>query len=191
MTTNDITTLKSFSYEQLAHALYQKGEEDGYPKVTDKTKWRELVISDKLNHIPHTKISAGLGKDEYGSDAFDPVHDRFAEYKTMAIVDDKLRNLLQEEKSKGKKFAPLRVVGVYNGAYKQSALDAYSNVDHYFAVFHKEMCKLIIKVNTDEVIRQLTINNENRGQGKTTNLNSVEINLADTHLYTVAYQNYG
>jgi len=77
---------------------------------------------------------------------------------------------------------------VYIGAYKQTALDAYAEVDHYFGVFHKEQCLLIIKVNTDEVINQLTTNNANRKEGATTNLNSVRINLDDTHLYEEVYK---
>ena len=52
---------QSFSYEQLANALYLKGEQDGFVKVTDKTKWREPVMADKLGHKAHSKISAGAG----------------------------------------------------------------------------------------------------------------------------------
>jgi hypothetical protein len=79
------------------------------------------------------------------------------------------------------------VKGVYNGAYKQSALDAYANIDHYFGIFHKERCLKIVRVNTDEVIRQLTENNNKRKVGATTNCNSVTIKLGDTHLYEEAY----
>ena len=40
---------------------------------------------------------------------------------------------------------------------------------------------------TDEVIRQLTENNNKRKVGATTNCNSVTIKLGDTHLYEEAY----
>lgn len=179
---------ENYTYEELAHALYLKGERNGFQKITDKTKWREPVVSEKLGHIAHTKISAGAGKDEYGSDAFDASTNTYAEYKSQSLNDKELRNLYRESKGNGKTFAPLTVVGVYNGAYKQSALDAYAEVDHYFSVFHKERCLMIIKVNTDEVIRQLTENNNNRKEGATTNLNSVRINLGDTHLYNEVYK---
>ena len=180
---------ETFTYEQFANALYLKGEQDGFEKVTDKTKWRAPVMADKLGHKAHSKISAGAGKDEYGSDAIDLKTARYAEYKSQALKDKELRNLYKESKgNKGKTFSALTVVGVYNGAYKQSALDAYANVDHYFGVFHKEKCLMIIKVDTEEVIRQLTTNNENRKDGATTNLNSVRINLDDTHLYEVVYE---
>ena len=178
---NDVMTLaETLTYEQLASALYLKGEIDGFEKVTDKTKWREPVMADKLGHKAHTKISAGAGKDEYGSDAIDLNTGRYAEYKSQAVKENELRNLYKiANGNKGKPFSALTVTGVYNGAYKQTALDAYANVDHYFGVFHKEQCLLIIKVNTEEVIRQLTTNNENRKDGATTNLNSVRINLDD------------
>ena len=48
------------TYEELAAALYVKGEIDGFHKVTDKTKWREPVMAEKLGHKAHTKISAAL-----------------------------------------------------------------------------------------------------------------------------------
>ena len=186
---NEFTELAmQCSYEQLAHALYLKGEMDGYQKVTDKTKWREPVMAQYLGHNAHEKISAGAGKDEYGLVAFDPATGRYAEYKSSALKEKELRNLYEEPKgNKGKTFAPLTVKGVYNGAYKQSALDAYANIDHYFGIFYKERCLKIVRVNTDEVIRQLTENNNKRKVGATTNCNSVTIKLGDTHLYEEAY----
>jgi len=180
---------ESHTYEELAAALYEKGLRDGYPKITDKTKWREPVMAGKLNHVAHTKISAGAGKDEYGSDAYDKARGMYAEYKSKALVDKDLNNLFQRPKGKkGKRYATLTVGGVYNGAYKQSALDAYANVDHYFGIFYKEQCVLIIKPNTDEVMKQLTENNAKRKPGATTNLSTVSINLSDTNKYEVAYK---
>lgn len=182
---------EQLSYEELAAALYVKGELDGFHKVTDKTKWREPVMAEKLKHVAHSKISAGAGSDEYGSDAWDPSREKFAEYKSKAIEDKQLNNLFQRIRyaKTGKRFSSLKVEGVYNGAYKQSALDAYAEVDHYYGVFYKETCMLIIRPNTDEVIRQLTYNNNRRKPGQTTNLNTVKIDLADKSLYTVVYQN--
>jgi len=178
---------EQFTYEQLASALYLKGLRDGYPKVTDKTKWREPVMAEKLGHIAHKKISAGAGKDEYGSDAYDPVNEKYAEYKTKAVNDRELNNLFERPRGK-KNYAPLKVSGVYNGAYKESAMVAYETVDHYFGVFYREECVLIIKPKTEEVIRQLRYNNDNRKPGKTTNLNSVVIDLGRQDLYDVAYK---
>ena len=189
-TENYIMSLaKTLTFEQIASALYLKGEQEGYEKITDKTKWREPVMADKLGHKAHTKISAGAGKDEYGSDAIDLNSGSYAEFKSQTLKENELRNLYKVAKgNKGKTFSALTVTGDNNGAYKQTALDAYANVDHYFGVFHKEQCLLIIKVNTEEVMRQLTTNNENRKDGATTNLNSVRINLDDTHLYEEVYK---
>ncbi len=179
--------LSKYSYEQLANALYEKGEVDGISKVTDKTKWRECVMAEKLKHKVHKKISAGAGKLEYGSDAKDK--NRYAEYKSKAIVETNLKNLLEKTKSKRKNtfFAPFVLVGIYNGAYTKKAIDKYSKIDHYFGIFYKELCVLIIKVDTKYVINSLR-----KGltkSGKTTNLNTVSVNLGDTKLYNVAYKN--
>jgi len=178
---------EEYTYEQLAAALYLKGIRDGYPKVTDKTKWREPVMAEKLGHIAHKKISAGAGKDEYGSDAFDSVNEKYAEYKTKSLNDKELNNLFERPRG-NKKYTPLKVSGVYNGAYKESAMNAYKDVDHYFGLFYREECVLIIKPKTEEVIHQLRYNNNNRKPGKTTNLNSVVIDLGQKNLYDIAYK---
>ena len=179
---------QSLSYEQLAAALYMKGESDGYHKVTDKTKWREPVMAEKLNHVAHEKISAGAGKDEYGSDAYDSETGMYAEYKSQAIVDKQLNNLFERPLREGN-YVPLKIVGVYNGAYKPEAVQAYSEIDHYFGVFYKELCVMIIKPKTEEVISQLESNNSKRKPGSTTNLNSVVIDLAKKSMYNVVYKN--
>ena len=184
-------TFKDYTYEELANMLYLKGEEDGYSKITDKTKWREPVIADKLGHTAHKKISAGSGTLEYGSDAKDEISNVYAEYKSKAVTDGEVRNLLERVRNvkTGKKFAPLKVSGVYNGAYTTNAIDKYSKIDHYFGVFFKELCVLIIKVNTEYVIETLKKGMEKMTEGKTKNLNTVEVPLGDTHLYEVAYKN--
>lgn len=177
-----------YTFEELSSALYRKGEGEGYHKVTDKTKWREPVMAEKLEHVAHTKISAGKDSDKYGSDAYDASTGSMAEYKTKALDDKELRNLFQSPKPRGGNYVPLTISGVYNGAYKDSAIEAYSHIDHYFGVFYKELCVLIIQVNTEEVIRQLTFNHENRAVGQSTNLNTVKIKLSDKSLYRVAFR---
>jgi len=177
--------LLSLSYEELANALYMKGKMDGYSKVTDKTKWREPVMADKLGHIAHTKISAGLNSDEYGSDAYDPTNKIYAEYKTTAISDDdeaSIRKILNMPSKSGRTVKAATIGGVYNGAYKDSAIEAYSKIDHYFGIFFEEICVLIAKIPTDEVIRQLTHNNQNRKVGATTNLSTVSVPLSDAEI---------
>lgn len=186
--------LTQYSYEELAHALYMKGEAAGYHKITDKTKWREAVIADKLNHIAYKKISAGKNSEKYGADATNPVSQKQGEYKTQAIDDNDLRNLLQQPKynKKGTKYAPLKVSGVYNGAYTYEAIDSYEKHEHYFGVFYKELCVLIIKVETKEVTRQLReelVRREAKSKKGTTNCNTVKIGLNQKHLYEVAWRN--
>ena len=182
MTNIDIANI---SYEDLAHALYIKGMKDGYKKVTDKTKWREPVMADKLGHIAHTAISAGAGSDEYGSDAYDAKNKIYAEYKTTSISDGDeatLRKLLNLPSKSGRKVKEFGIGGIYNGAYKQSAIDAYSKIDHYFGVFYQERCVLIAKIPTDIVIEQLTHNNNNRKAGQSTNLSGVGVPLSQAEI---------
>lgn len=180
--------------EDLAHALYIKGESLGYHNITDKTKWREVVMADWLGHQAHPKISAGAGSENYGSDATNPETSLKAEYKSQALCKKKIRNLLQIPRSENsvKTFAPLRVTGVYNGAYKTEAVDAYRNCEHYFGIFHKEQCLLIVKPHTDEVCDTLNEEIERResnGKAGTSNLNSVSVDLSKTETYEVAYVN--
>ena len=185
--------IHQYTLEEIATALYRKMEDIGHPKGTDKTKWREPVMAEKLGHIAHTKISAGKGKDEYGSDATTQEKKR-AEYKSKALSEKDLNNLLERAygKKKQKNYAPLTISGVYNGYnsnYKTASVE-YAKIEHYFGVFYKEKCVLIIKVNTDYVMNTLNANYEayiKKGSG-TTNLNTVSVNLGNTDLYTVAYK---
>lgn len=195
---SDPEALTQLPYETLAHALYAKGKRDGYQKITDKTKWREAVTASKIaGHTAHAKISAGAKSPKYGSDAFDEAGGKMAEYKSIAVDGTKVRNLLrktQTRKGKGNtRYAPLAVGGVYNGAYTHDAIDKYALNDHYFSIFFEELCVLIIKPNTDVVIAQLRTNLDktlSKTGRKTTNLNTVTINLVDDRAsYDVAYIN--
>lgn len=184
--------LTQFSYEQLAHALYAKGKAAGFHKITDKTKWRELVMAEKLGHACFPKISAGKHSDRYGADA-DTQTGLKAEYKSSAIEDRQLRNLLKQPRGqRGTTYAPLTVGGVYNGAYTYKAVDSYRQHQHYFGIFYEELCVLIIRVHGQEVDRQLREELDRRSKlvrPGSTNLNTVSINLDRTDLYEVAYRN--
>lgn len=185
--------LTQFSFEELANALYRKGKAAGFHKITDKTKWREPVMADKLGHQAFTKISAGKNSDKYGADADNPATGKKAEYKSAALEDRQLRNLLKLPKgNKGKTFSSFTAGGVYNGAYSHAAVDRYQDHEHYFGLFYEELCVLIIRVKNSEVERQLREEIDRRAEkatGGSTNLNTVSINLDHTHLYEVAYKN--
>ena len=182
---NDFT---NYTFQQLAHALYMKGKAAGISKITDKTLWRQFSMAEILGHEAHKKQSAGLGKLEYGSDAKDGKI--YAEYKSNAIEDENLKNLLEKTRSirTGSTYAPLSVDGIYNGAYTKEAINKYSKIDHYFGVFYEEICVLIIKVNTKYVIKTLRNGMLKMTEGKTKNLNTVKVNLGDTHLYEEVYK---
>ena len=149
-------------------------------------------MAEKLGHTAHAKISAGKGSDDYGSDAT-AANGKKAEYKSNAIDDTNLRNLLQLPKgNKGKTFAAMKISGVYNGynSNYETASVKYAAIDHYFGVFYKERCVLVIKPHTDEVMNQLNANYAKFASKKsgTTNLNTVTINLSETDKYEVAYK---
>jgi len=180
-----------YTFEELAAALYRKGKQAGYHKITDKTKWREPVMAEKLGHKAFEKISAGKDSDKYGADAINESTGVMSEYKTKAIEDAELRNLLELPKSGGRRFAPLTVGGVYNGAYSHDIIDTYANKDHCFGIFYEEQCVLIIKPHTEEVLRQLHEEIDRREQSAkkgSTNLNTVSIKLDRTDLYEVVYK---
>jgi hypothetical protein len=171
------------------------GKQLGYNKVTDKSKWREPIMAGKLGHKAFFKISAGKNSDKYGADAIDLKTGKMAEYKSKAIEDKEIRNFLEKVKNKktNKKYSTLVLSGVYNGAYTHEAIDRYENIDHYFGVFHDETCVLIIRPDQNEVIGQLRAEVNKRlakgAKNKTTNLNTVKINLGDKHLYKVVWKN--
>jgi hypothetical protein len=190
----DKIDLTQFTYEDLAHALYVKGESQGFSKVTDKTKWRELVMAEKLGHHAFPKISAGRDTPNYGADADNLKSGTKAEYKSQALEKKQLRNLLRLTKSKrtNTAYTALVVSGVYNGAYTYSAIDSYQDKEHYFGIFYQELCVLILRIHNTEVDRQLREELDRRAASEksgSTNLNSVRISLNDTALYEVAYRN--
>lgn len=179
--------LTDYTFEELAHAIYLKGESSGISKITDKTKWREAVAAEKLGHTVFPKISAGNDPNKKGADAHDANRKKH-EYKSVALNDDQLKNLFEEQYGRNR-YKPLTVQGVYNGAYTDEAIDSYNDIGHWITIFHKEICVLCIKVNTDEVIKQLTKGHRDRRLGATTNCNTVSINLKDKNLYEVGYKN--
>ena len=187
---NNLENLISCTYEELAHALYIKGERDGVQKITDKTQWREFVIAEKLGHKAFDKISAGAGSEKYGADAYE-ANGKTAEYKSKAVNDDEVRNLTEKIKYQrtGETYVPLKVPGIYNGAnHSEGAIPAYSKHNHYFGVFWKEKCVMVIKPHTEYVIETLTENKKKWKPGKTTNLNTVTVDLRDTSTYEVAFK---
>jgi hypothetical protein len=187
----DADLIEQIAYH--AQMLATLGKKAGIHKITDKTKWRELVMAGKLNHQAFEKISAGKKSAKYGADAFDSNANKMAEYKSSAIEDKDLKNLLQKVKSKktGTRYNSLTIGGVYNGAYNHESVDRYAFHDHYFGIFYDERCLLIIKPHTEYVISILRDGvNKMIAKGKgTTNLNTVKVNLKDSHLYDIVYRN--
>jgi len=202
---------KTQSIEELAHTLHVRLSEKGIQNGTDKTKWREYIMAEKLGHTVHRKISSGKLGEGYGSDAFiPPTPNRAtrrklqkklgAEYKTQVLTQDQIKNLLGEIKvlknGSTHTYTPLTIRGVYNGfnSNYEVANVKYAEIQHYFGLFYEERVVLIIKVDTDYVMESLNLNYRKwlevhkSGNRKTTNLNTVSVNLGDTHLYEIAWK---
>ena len=200
VTTLEHTTLGSisatdFTLSQLSLLLFEKGLLLGFDNVFDKTKIREIMVAEKLGHNVHSTVIAGKGTINYGSDATDPVTGKKAEYKSQTLRSKDLRNLFQEIKypKKGVKFAPLTLIGMYNGFNSnfESASVEYEKVDHYFSLFWRENPVAIYHIDTDYVMNML-IDNYNKwdsnGRQGTSNCNSVKIQLeSQSDYYTVKY----
>jgi hypothetical protein len=122
------------------------------------------------------------------------------EYKSQVLTTKQIKNLRGEVKKlkngSSHTYTPLTIRGVYNGfnINYEVANQKYSEIQHYFGLFYQEMLVLIIKVNTDYVMESLNLNyrkwleGQKSGNRKTTNLNTVSVNLGDTHLYEVAWK---
>ena len=187
--------VEDMTLEQLARALYVRMETMGYKKGTDKTKWREVVVADILGHNAHATISSGTSDSSvnYGSDATTADGTK-AEYKSMAIEDDQLRNLYQEQKTAKTKYVSLTAVAFYNGyiSNRDTAFPKYIDIEHYIGVFYKEECLAITKVKTDVVMDQLE-NAYNKwvskGRKGTTNCARVDVKLGDAETNEIVYWN--
>ena len=202
------TTIKStidlseFSYEDLAHALYKRGERAGFHKITDKTKWREAIMAEILGHVAFKRISGGRHTKNYGADAVmngevinddDDDQRLLAEYKSHVITLRQIKNLRNHIKNPrtGSRYAALTILGIYNSIYSYEALDRIRNHEHFFGIFAEERCLQIIQPHKHVVLEQLGREIQKRELAnkpvRTTNLNTVKINLAHTDLYNIVY----
>ena len=200
ITTLEHTTLgtisaSDFTLSQLSLLLFEKGLLLGFDNVFDKTKIREIMVAEKLGHNVHSTVIAGKGTINYGSDATDPVTGKKAEYKSQTLRSKDLRNLFQEIRypKSGKKFAPLTLIGMYNGFNSnfESASVEYEKVDHYFSLFWRENPVAIYQIDTDYVMNALIDNYnhwDSNGRQGTSNCNSVKIQLEyQSDYYTTKY----
>lgn len=174
--------LMEYSFEQLAHAMFKKGELEGYPNVMAKNKWREVIMADHLGHDVFKKTSSGRKTIGYGADAVS-VDGKTVEYKSSSLSVDQYMRLLDQR--------PITVSGIYNGAYTLDSIIEYQNHDHYFGLFFEERCLMILQVDTTHVIDTLFENLYTKSMkvGKTTNLNTVSIKLTESSKYEIAYDN--
>ena len=127
----------------------------GFPNILDKYKWREVIMAENLNHVAHDKGSAGANTDNYASDATAPNGEK-VEYKTKNLQDENIRKIIDGVLG----INDFTVSGVYNGAYKEGAIEKYWEISHEFGVFNQEELIFSVKPNIETVTGQLTENRD-------------------------------
>ena len=159
----------------------------GIENIFDKYKYREVQVASVLGHKVFIGASGGKQEtnDNFGADATDQ-NGKKAEYKSMTVDQKDLDKLL----GNNRRGTTLKVGGVYNGAYKDTSIEAYREIDHYFSVHYKGVVVAIAKVNTDHVCDTLTKNNNKRikenkrraaadEDAATTNCNTVKVEFTE------------
>ena len=156
-------------FTMLISKCAKMGVEFGFDNVFDKYKWREVAMGSILGHTVFAGASGGRHIETYGADALEADGAK-AEYKTCTESDNWVEKI--------KKRRHYRVTMVYNGAYKDEAIDAYADVKHYVGVFtNTGRCVAIALVDTDYVVKTLRHNHVNRKPGTTTNCNGVAVDF--------------
>jgi hypothetical protein len=182
---NEIIKANGFSLQEIISAAVIAAKENGQENIFSHYKFREIALAELLGHKAHDKVSNGDGR---GSDAISP-EGVFCEYKS--VKDNHQIYDLYKGKIKNKRKKQLKISMVYNGAYSLEKIEAYKKVDHYAGLFNElEEPVLVLKVKTSHVIETLTKNLEKMKGGKTTNFNSIHIDLfseADKEFYEVVY----
>jgi hypothetical protein len=176
--------LEDIPLEEAIEFVTRIAEAKGHRRIFSHYKFREIITADKLLHRVHEKVSNAEGR---GSDATESCGKQ-AEYKTKA--DD--GNCLYETykfSDRTKKCKSAKVTMNYNGAYSEEIARSYEKHNHYACLFDEnERITLIIKVDTSFIVETLIKRNRERKTGKSTNFNSVHVDLIkDSSLFEVIY----
>jgi len=156
----------------------------GVSDPLDKTKYREIIASEKFEHTLFEGASGGKYNDEtYGADATDPAF-TFGEFGYK--VEYKSRKMTKTQYDKFLNgLLKKQFTMVYNGAYSFENINRYKDTRHILNVFYKAKMVVSVEVPTDYVIEILTKNlkddnvRRDNGEDVTTNLNSVTIQFID------------
>ena len=151
----------------------------------DKTKYREIIASQKFGHTLFEGASGGKNNDEtYGADATDPAF-TFGEFGYKVEYKSRKLDSLGQYKKYCKGVLKLQRKMVYNGAYTFENINRYKDTRHILNIFYKAKMVVSVEVPTNYVIETLTKNLEydnvrrDNGEDVTTNCNSVIIQFID------------
>jgi hypothetical protein len=173
-----------------ANILLEAGLERGFRKMTDKYKWREVIMGELMHH----HVFAGMS----GNKSADASNEgKLSEYKTMTIDEEDYSRMngLQVLTKKGKVSAQTSAfkAAVYNGAMNTQVIESYRNIDHYFGLFYRERPIKIYKVDSnfvaDRLLEGLVGVQKRVEKGGSTNLNLVHFDVTniDTNFFTEVY----
>lgn len=161
----------AMTFEDVIDYAFKLGAEKGFKDPLDKSKYREIITAEKLEHILFEGASGGKNNDDtYGADAKDAEGNKF-EYKSKKVtVGNKNKGVLNGKYS----FE-------YNGAYSKENIDSYSSTSHVFTIYDKVNLLIAVKVPTDYVCNTLYKVLEEKekrralGEKVTTNFNPVSL----------------
>lgn len=176
--------LKNISLEEVIELATRVAKAQGHRRIFSHYKFREIITADKLLHQVHEKVSNAEGR---GSDATESCGKQ-AEYKTKADDGNCLYEIYKFS-DRTKKCKSAQVTMNYNGAYSEEIARSYGKHNHYACLFDEnEKVTLIIKVDTSFIVETLVKRNQERKPGKSTNFNSVHVDLIkDSSLFEVIY----
>jgi hypothetical protein len=177
----DIIKEKGFTFQDIIDSGFKYAEEKyDVEDPFDKSKYREVIISEEHNHDLFKGASGGKGNDDtYGADATEIKSGHKVEYKSAKMTKAQYLKFLNGTLKK-------QYFMVYNGAYDMASIERYKDTKHYLSLFYKGTLVTTVHVPTDYVIDTLSnvlaekeIKRES-GDIVTTNCNSVKVQWIDS-----------
>jgi hypothetical protein len=173
-----------------ANILLEAGLERGFKKMTDKYKWREVIMGELMKHHVFAGMSGNKSADASNAG-------KLSEYKTITIDEDNYKRMngipVITKKGKPSKQTSVFKAAVYNGAMNAEVIESYRKIDHYFGLFYRERPIKIYKVDSnfvsDRLLEGLIGVQKRVEKGGSTNLNLVHFDTTnlDTNFFTEVY----
>lgn len=163
--------------------VYRLGKLLGFDNILEKTKWKEMIMGEKLDDEVFSKSTG----DVKGADARNKSSGEAREYKTEELkTESDFKRFLRSVFDGNSTFAGTMT---YNGAggtgndkgkESRKIVNSYKDFGHYHGVFYRGDVVAITRVCTDYVtsdegLMKRIIKEENGQKYKSTNGNSVSV----------------